>query len=553
MFEDRRLKDPLSLTEAQDMSDWKNWEKAIHEELNQLQDMGTWKLVDLPEGREAVGNKWVFVRKRDEHGNVARYKAWLVTQGFSQKPGIDYNKTGTFSPVMRLDTLRTMLTIAAIENLDIQQIDIKGAYLNGNLKETVYMHQPVGYKDKTGRVCRLQRPLYGLKQAGNVWNEEFDETMKELGYKRLCTDYCTYVKKTDNDLSILIIWVDDIDAFARKRSMNDWIISKLKEKYTVSVLGEPTLVLGIHIKRDRKNQTITMSQKRYIQKILEKARMKDAKLVSTLMDPNVMLCENDVKKDEYKDSHTSIKYAAHIGKLLYAAHATRPDILYTTITLAQFTSNPSPTHWTALKRVFRYLQGSIDLELTFDKARSSSIELERFADADWGSSHHRKSINGYVFTIGGGAVAWSSKKQTRIALSTAEAEYNAAVHATKQVIWQRNLYKEIGLPYDTPSIIKSDNQATISISHHPEYHARTKHVDIDLHFLRDYVEEGTIKLEYVPSAENLADLFTKALSRPAHVSLTRAIGLLPGQGECWDNAVSGQDTTEREAVNEWIM
>ena len=170
------------------------------------------------------------------------------------------------------------------------------------------------------------------------------------------------------------------------------------------------------------------------------------------------------------------------------------------------------------------------MELTFDGSQSSPIELDCYANADWGSNHDRKLINRYVFTIGGGVVAWSSKKQTRIVLSTAEAEYNAAVHATKQVIWYRNLYKEIGLPYETPSIIKSDNQAAISISHHPEYHARTKHVDIDLHFLRDYVEDGTIRSSYIPSSENLADLFTKALPKPAHQVLTKSIGLLPGQG-----------------------
>ena len=174
--------DPKNLNEAMAAPDWESWDEAIHEELNQLHDMGTWKLVDLPEGREAIGSKWVFIRKCDEHGNVVHHKVRLVAQGYSQTPGIDLSETGTFAPVMRLDTLRTMLAISSVQDLDIQQLDIKGAYLNGYLKEEVYMRQPVGYEDSTGCICRLLRPLYGLKQAGNVWNKEFDGTMKELGY-----------------------------------------------------------------------------------------------------------------------------------------------------------------------------------------------------------------------------------------------------------------------------------------------------------------------------------------------------------------------------------
>jgi hypothetical protein len=273
--------------------------------------------------------------------------------------------------------------------------------------------------------------------------------------------------------------------------MNEKVINLIKSKYTVTVIGEPTLLLGMHITRDRKNRTITLSQSRYIRKILEKAGMLDSNPVSTPMDPNVVLKPAEDEEESKETSRTLIEYAtrigellyaAHatrpdilyatrIGELLYAAHATRPDILYATVTLAQFTRNPAPEHWTALKRVFRYLKGSIGHKLTYGRDPNASTDLTRYTDSDWASNVHRKSISGYVFMIAGGAVAWSSKKQSRVALSTAEAEYVAATHAIKQLLWHRNLFKELGLPQPGTSILLSDNQAAISISHNPEFHA----------------------------------------------------------------------------------
>jgi Reverse transcriptase (RNA-dependent DNA polymerase) len=248
-----------------------------------------------------------------------------------------------------------------------------------------------------------------------------------------------YYLRSGDKFSIVLVWVDDITAFGNSTATNKELVEKLKKKYKVKVIGEPTLLLGIHITRDRPNHTITLSQKCYVTKILECAGMKDSKPVHTLMDPNVALVANTGESNQGEMKRTSMEYATRIGELLYAAHATRPDILYATTTLAQFTSNPAEEHWTALKRVFRYLKGTMDHVLTYKGDRDPTPELIRYADADWGSNAHRKSISGYVFIIGGGAIAWSSKKQSRTALSTAEAEYVAATHAVKQLLWHRSL------------------------------------------------------------------------------------------------------------------
>jgi hypothetical protein len=261
--------------------------------------------------------------------------------------------------------------------------------------------------------------------------------------------------------------------------------------------------------------------------------MANANGVSTPMDPNVNLYNEDEGKEEKREDEedSPFNYVTKIGSLLYAAHATRPDILYSVVTLAQFTKKPSTIHQTAVKRIFRYLIKTIDHALTYrDNGQDRPTEITYFTDSDWASNAHRKSISGYVFTLGGGAIAWSSKKQLTTALSSAEAEYVASTHATKQLLWHRSLMVELHLPQPDPQILQSDNQASIAIAHNPEFHSRTKHIDIALHFMRDHVESGIMDLRYVPTRDNLADIMTKPLTRPLHEGFTSVIGLLSGQG-----------------------
>ena len=466
----------------------------MEEEMETLKEMGTWTLVDLPVDRQAIGCKWVFVRKRDDNGDIAQWKARLVAQGFSQKPGTDYENDGTFAPVMRFETLRTLFANAAVNKLHLRQFDVKGAYLNGYLNETIYMQQPPGFEDGTSKVCLLIRSLYGLKQAGNVWNHELNRVLLTMGFKQLKTDYCCYIKRAEEEYSILVIWVDDFLATSTNEDLNNEIQKNLNTHFKVKSLGRPTLLLGIKIKIG--DNTIQLSQAHYIDFLLEKYRLKDANPVATPMDPNVKL-DMEAKEAEEASGKEDLKighgYAQLIGSLMYLALATRPDISYAVNRLAQFTSNPKPVHWTALKRIFRYLKQTKNANLTYggeEEIKNTSINF--FSDADWGNNSDRKSISGYVTIIAGGAVAWSSKKQQTVALSTAEAEYIATTHVAKQVLWHRSLYSELEFNIPTTSTIFTDNQAAISISHHPEFHARTKHIDINYHFLRDLISIKTI-------------------------------------------------------------
>ena len=292
------------------------------------------------------------------------------------------------------------------------------------------------------------------------------------------------------------------------------------------------MLLGMGISQNPTDFSIKLFQTAYIDSILKKHGLEDANPVSTPLDPNVKLDidpnkPNDSEMQGESPERASVSYTMLIGLLMYLAIGTCPDIAYSVQRLAQFTQNPKPVHWTTVKRIFRYLKGMRTLGLTYGGPEDlNNEELNIYCDADWASDVDRKSISGYVITLAGGAVVWSSKKQSTVALSTAEAEYVAATHCAKQVIWHRSLLNKVGIPLPSTSTIFSDNQAAVSIAHHPEHHVQTKHIDIAHHFLRDLIQEKILNLVYIKTEDNLADIFTKSLPKKIHQDLTYEIGIL---------------------------
>jgi hypothetical protein len=337
------------------------------------------------------------------------------------------------------------------------------------------------------------------------------------------------MRKEGEDFEILFIWVDDIISIASSDARNEAVERDLASKFEIKAIGRPSMILGINIRQDGDTGSISLSQAAYIDTLLERFGLTNANPVSTPLDPNVNL-------DHWKDNNststpperTTDGYGALIGSLMYLAISTRPDIAFAVTKLAQFTANPKPIHWTAVKRVFRYLKGTKHFALTYGGPDIETLteDLNIYCDADWASNYDRKSTSGYVLTIAGGAVAWSSKKQTTVALSTAEAEYIAAMHVAKQVLWHRSLLQELGIWTPRTSTIFSDNQAAVAIAHHPEFHARTKHIDIVYHFLRDLIHVGTLDVVYINTLNNLADIFTKGLPRDIHQEFTYSLGVL---------------------------
>jgi hypothetical protein len=277
-----------TLKEAKESPDWPEWEIAIRAELVQHREKGTWKLVDLPPGAIPLKNKWVFVLKRDKEGCIVKYKARLVVKGCGQRWGFDYLET--HSPVVRMELIRAIFAIAAAKCLLMQQMDVKGAYLNGKLKETIYMKQPDGFGDGSGRVCHLLRSLYGLKQSGHEWNEQFDTKMRARGYKRSRADPCVYTRSGANKTAIITVWVDDLLLFADSADTMAEIKKDIRTKWETTDMGEPSKIVGIEITQTK--DAITISQKQNIQRILERQGLTDANPVHMPLDPCVKIVSN---------------------------------------------------------------------------------------------------------------------------------------------------------------------------------------------------------------------------------------------------------------------
>ncbi len=521
---DSEALEPRTLAEARRRSDWPLWEKAIEEELSALQCAGTWTLIDAPKGVNVVGSKWVFWAKKDAGGKVVRYKARLVAQGFSQVPGVDY--FDTFAPVARLASIRTVLAFAAAENLETGQIDIKGAYLNGELTadETVYMRQPPGYQNGT-TVCLLRKTLYGLKQSGRRWYQKLVDIMTELKFARCEVDQAVFYRRDKGKgiLIIVLVHVDDCSIVASAQPLIDRFKGGIKKHVEITDMGELNWILGIEVRQIREERKILLSQRSYIDSTLRRYGLNDLKPLSTPMDSNIKLTSAQSPKTTGDIAKMrDVPYHEAVGSLMYASLGTRPDITFAIQTLSRFAKNPGLAHWDAVKRVFRYLKGTCELWLSYGRTKN---DLEGYADADGSMMEDRKAVSGYAFVVYGGAVSWSAKRQEIVSLSTTESEYIAATYAAKEALWLRTLISQIFGSTLPATTLYSDNQSAIALSKEHQYHARTKHIDVRYHFIRWIIEEGKIRLIYCPTDDMVADCLTKALPSAKVKHFANALGL----------------------------
>ena len=313
----------------------------------------------------------------------------------------------TFSPVVRLETISVILALAVSQNWEIHQMDVKGAYLNGTLKEEVYMRQPKDFEDETKCVCCLIKTLYGLKQSGREWNIELNGKLVTASFKRLWSDPCIYIWQTmTNNIEIITIWVDDLLLFTSTRNLMMSLKVQLQSMFEVTDLGDPKKIVGIEIMQDHPNRTLFIRQQWYIKSILQVQGLEGANSVKTPMDTKVQMFPNQ----EREEACHQTEYASLIGSLMYAAVATQPDIAYAINRLASFTANPDLRHWTAAKRVLQYLQGTRDHGIMY-RAEEGNTATQMFT--------------GYVFLAQGGAIVWGLKKQSLLTQSTMEAEYAA--------------------------------------------------------------------------------------------------------------------------------
>ncbi|KAJ0494593.1 putative RNA-directed DNA polymerase [Helianthus annuus] len=500
--------EPDSYSEAVKVKDSRQWENAMNDEVSSLDKNKTWVLVKLPPEKRALQNKWVF-RIKEEHDGSKRYKARLVVKGFQQKKGVDYDEI--LSPVVKMTTIRLVLSIVAAENLHLEQLDVKTAFLHGDLDEDIYMAQPEGFqaKGKENLVCKLKKSLYGLKQAPRQWYLKFDNFMGRNGFKRCEMDHCCYLKKFEKSYVILLLYVDDMLIAGSDMKEITKLKKQMSEEFEMKDLGPAKQILGMSIIRDRKNGSLKLSQEKYIGKVLEKFSLKDAKIRSTPLGNHFKLSKDkSPKTDEDKEKMAKVPYASAVGSLMYAMVCTRPDIAHAVGVVSHFMSNPGREHWEAVKWLLRYLKGTSKTTLCF---KGKDVVLRGYADADLGGCKQSyKSTTGYIFSMGCTAVSWMSRLQKSVALSTTEAEYMAIAEASKELIWLKNFLEELGKK-QLNCYLFCDSQSAIHLAKNPVFHGRTKHIQLRYHFIRGLIRDGTLQLVKIDGKINPADMYTKVV------------------------------------------
>lgn len=501
------LREPMTVEEALSGDDAENWKCAMQEEYRSLIDNSTWTVTDLPSGRKPITCKWVFKIKSGPDGAIQRYKARLVARGCAQRKGIDYQET--FSPVVRYPSIRFLIALAAEYDLEIDQMDAVTAFLHGELKEDIFMTQPQLFEDGTPRVCKLKKSLYGLKQASRVWNKKLDASLKNFGMTCSRVDSCIYYRVNGNEMLIVAVYVDDLMIFSNDSEMKNKLKQSLMNEFKMKDIGKAQYILGIRITRDSKSISIDQSQ--YIRDVLDKFGMSDCNPVTTPVDVNQKLTLDMSPKDEMDRREMSkVPYQEAVGSLLYAAQVTRPDIQFAVSSVSRYNNDPGKPHWLAVKRIMRFLKGTIDYKLTYRKG--FMCDLKGFCDADWASdATDRRSTSGYVFMMSGAAISWCSKKQPTVALSTVEAEYMAMAVATQEALWLSALLNEITKDNDNKNCVTiyCDNKGAIQLAEGTAFSSRTKHIDIRHHFLKEKVAEQKVKFLYVCTDDMLADNLTK--------------------------------------------
>lgn len=519
--------DPRSLAEAKQRPEWPRWEEAMEEELNALEVHGTWRLEKPPPGANVVSCRWVFHAKKDASGNVYRYRARLVARGFSQIPGVDF--FDMYAPVAKTASIRIALAFAARHDFEVHQVDVKSAYLNGEFEdnEVIWMALPPGSKltnDKT-LALRLLRPLYGLKQSARHWHKKLLRVLREkLNMSQSDVDQAVFFRVKGTDLIVIVVHVDDLTVVAATVALIVEVKAKLREAFDISDEGEIHWILGFSVERDRANRRLSLSQTAYIESIVRRFGLEDAKPISTPMDPHIALSTSQSPSTPSDiGAMRDVPYREAVGSLMYASLGTRPDITYAVSILSRFSDNPGRAHWDAVRRVLRYLNGTKHLKLTYG---ATTLDLVGYSDADGSMHEGRKAISGYAFLIDGGAVSWSSKRQELISLSTTESQYVAITHAAKEALWLRSLIGQVFEPFVDPIPLNSDNQSAIALARDNQYHARTKHIDIRYHFIRWVTEDKKLHLVYCPTEDMVADVLTKALPSPKVKHFAAALGLL---------------------------
>jgi len=493
----------------------KEWEKAMKVEMEALEKNKTWDIVELPKGKRLVGCRWVFTVKYKSDGSIERYKARLVAKGYTQTYGIDYLET--FAPVAKMNTVRILLSLAAVFNWNLQQFDVNNAFLHGDLDEEIYMEVPPAFESKKGMVCRLKKALYGLKQSPRAWFGRFTKVMTKLGYRQSQGDHTLSIRHSKTrKVTTLLVYVDDIIVTSDDSEEIQNLKKCLLKEFDIKELGKLKYFLGIEVAHSK--QGIFISQQKYVLDLLKETGKLGCKPVATPIEYNHRLC--NAPEDSVVDKGL---YQRLVGKLIYLSH-TRPDIAFVVSVVSQFMHDPREMHLQAVNRILQYLKGSPGKGILFK--RGGNMVLEAYTDADYaGSLVDRRSSSGYCTFLGGNLVTWRSKKQNVVARSSAESEFRSMAMGVCELLWLKIILDDLKIRWEGPMRLYCDNKSAISIAHNPVQHDRTKHIEVDRHFIKEKLDNGLICTPFVSTKDQVADVLTKGLPNNMFQDLISKLGM----------------------------
>ena len=509
---------PKSYEEA--MKD-KEWRESVRAESNAMIKNDTWYESELPKGKRAVSSRWIFTIKYQANGQIDRKKTRLVARGFTQTYGEDY--IDTFAPVAKLHTIRIVLSLAVNLEWGLWQMDVKNAFLQGELEDEVYMLPPPGLEHlvKKGNVLRLKKAIYGLKQSPRAWYNKLSTTLNGRGFRKSELDHTLFTLNTPSGIVVLLVYVDDIIITGSDKEEIQATKDFLKSVFEIKDLGEMKYFLGIEICRSKEG--LFLSQRKYTLDLLKDAGKLDGKTAKTPLEDGYKVPREGEIEDSppFKDAKL---YRKLVGKLIYLT-ITRPDICFAVNQVSQHMQVPKEHHWGMVNRLLMYLNGSADQGVWM--GCNGSTEVVGYCDADWaGDRADRRSTTGYCTFIGGNLVTWKSKKQKVVSCSSAEAEYRAMLKLTNELVWIKGILKHLEIIQSTPMTMHCDNQAAIHIATNSVFHERTKHIEVDCHKVRQMILLGVILPCYTTSEDQLADVFTKAARQKTIESIHSRLGLI---------------------------
>ena len=506
-------------------TDPNRWMIPMEIEMGTLKAKHTWDLVRPPPGANIMDSMWVYDIKWDGEGNRIKDKARLVGKGYTQQLGIDYNET--WAGVTRLESVRMTAAIAAKLDLKLWRIDFVGAYLNSLTKEDIYMKQPEGFVQPgfEDHVCKLVHTIYGTMQGAHDWYETLTNTYDKLGYTTSRADPCVRYKKENGGYTLTDTYTDDIFGASKSNGEVEKRKDEMGKEWEIKDVGENEYFLGMRVQQNIDEGTIRLTQRPYWEHVLNRFELTEIHPRNTPLPVGFSVDQSmSPKTDSERQEMADKPYRPVLGSVMWGQLATRPDLSFAVSLLSRFQADPGIEHWKGLMHVIGYIKNTMDYGLTY--SRDADLTPLAYVDADYGGCRDtRRSTSGYVFTMAGGAVTWSSKRQATVALSTVEAEYVAMSRCAQQMVWTQTWLDEVEIEHDTPGIIRGDSRGAIALTKTTKDHGKVKHIDIRHHYIRELVKSGAILFEQIASTDNLADLFTKPLARDHHHRFLAALNI----------------------------